>query len=87
MLSRRYRCYNPKCSAVQAAVKRSMATAKGDRNIYVGEGKDKRVITAAERAAMWRGVILRISRRVLLAASSGVEGCRSRLTTNGERSR
>ena len=61
MLSRRYRCYNPKCSGVQAAVKRSMATAKGDRNIYVGEGKDKRGITAAERAAMRRGDLANIS--------------------------
>lgn len=62
VLSRRYRCSNPGCEAVQAAVKKAMATTKrGESNIYVGKGNSKRPISDAERAAMRRGELENIS--------------------------
>lgn len=71
MLSRRYRCSNPACSAVQAAVKKSMATSKGDGNIWVGEGALKRPITDAERTAMRRGDLVDIPARAIRGVVGG----------------
>lgn len=55
MLTRRYHCSNPKCSKVQAAVKNRLEKEKLSSAIYVGVGRDKRLITEQERAQMREG--------------------------------
>lgn len=57
VLARRYYCFSPKCSKVQQAVKKKMKAHPSDKNVYVGDGPDKRLTTDEELDCMREGKI------------------------------